>query len=92
MDYKDLPDNFKEIWEGMDLHEQRALLACLGQNLKPIHYRIKAKAEVSVVAPILLYINKYSIKHKVERRGANVVFTFDSMEERNKVLIGKNTI
>lgn len=92
MHYDKLPEDIKDYYESMSMDEQSAFIACLARNKKQVKYAIKAKPEVKVLAPILAYISKHKVKHEISKRGNLVIFTFPSMEVRNKVLLGRFTL
>ena len=92
MNYPDLPIELRNYWNSLKRKEQREVLTLLGDNIKPEKAFLKAKAETSVVAPILYYINQNKIPFKVERKGKHVVFAFESIKVRNQVFMGRLTI
>lgn len=92
INFNDLPDGFKKLWEGLERDGQRDLITCLGENMKQLDYHLRMSADVNKVGRTLLYIEKHDIPYQVKRRGRHVVFTFKGQDVRNQVLIGRNTI
>ena len=92
MQWDDIPEDFKNIWEALDRKGQRKLLTMLGSHMKPMKYRLRMEADVNKVGKTLLYIQKHSIPYSVTRKGKQVVFIFDGQDVRNQVLLGRCTI
>ena len=92
MEWNELPVSFRSRWENMSRKEQRQVVTMLVEHVKPLTYRLKMEATVEKVGRTLMYLQKYSIPHTVERKGKYVIFTFEGMSARNQVLLGRCTL
>ena len=92
MKFTELPKDFQEHWQKLGRSEQKAIIACLHNNTKKQIYRLKVKAEVNEVAKTLTYIQKHKITYTADRQEESVIFSFQGLEDRNAVLLGRNMV
>ena len=92
MDFNELPEKFREYWNFLTHEEQREVITCLGQNLKPLKFVLKVPATVNKCGPALAYLTKHKIPFEVKRVGQKIHFIFNKHGLRNDVLIGMNTL
>ena len=77
-----------EKYKGLTREEQLSYLAELRQHLKPAQYILKVEKVKAKVLNTIRYTTKYSILCEIKETKDHLVFSFNSKEERNQVLVG----
>jgi len=94
MRLEELPESFVKYWQNCSHAEQREVITCLGQALKPLKYVLKVPIEGKGERVLLAvhYLTTNKVQYEAKKIGQKVHFIFDKHGVRNDVLIGMNCL